>query len=133
MALKPLLKPHPPYATMVKEALGALDSRKGVTPQAIRNYIKKNYPSVDQHRLTYLVRRVLAKKVDSGELLHLENPKLSGSVKKYRVPAPPALTRFYRGPSVSQLVSVPARAKQQRGQAKGGERRPKRAEKGQTS
>lgn len=69
---------------MVKEALKALDSRKGVTPQAIRNYIKKNYPTVDVHRLTYLVRQALTKKVGSGELVHLENPKLPG-VKKYRV------------------------------------------------
>lgn len=82
--LKQLLKSHPPYATMVKEALRTLDSRKGVTSQAVRNYIKKNYPTVDVQRLTNMVRKALTKKVDSGELVHVENPKLSG-VKKYRV------------------------------------------------
>lgn len=84
LSVKQLLKSHPSTAIMVKEALKALDSRKGVTPQAIRNYIKKNYPTVDVHRLTYLVRQALTKKVGSGELVHLENPKLPG-VKKYRV------------------------------------------------
>lgn len=75
---------HPKYAVMVKEAFKALDSRKGVTPQAIRNYIRKTYPTVDVHRLTYLVSQALTKKLGSGELVRLENPKLPRA-KKYRV------------------------------------------------
>ncbi|XP_075893195.1 linker histone H1M [Nelusetta ayraudi] len=75
---------HPKYAVMVKEAFKALDSRKGVTPQAIRNYIRKTYPTVDVHRLTYLVSQALTKKLGSGELVRLENPKLPRA-KKYRL------------------------------------------------
>lgn len=81
--MKPPLKSHPPTVVMVKEALKVLDSRKGVTSQAIRNYIKKTYPTVDAHKLTYLVRHALTK-LGPNEVVHLENPKPSG-VKKYRV------------------------------------------------
>ncbi|TMS19564.1 Protein B4 [Larimichthys crocea] len=60
---------HPSTAIMVKEALKELDSRKGVSSQAIQNYIKQKYPSVDLVRLKHLVRRALKKGLETGTLL----------------------------------------------------------------
>uniref|UniRef100_A0A8C7YDK0 H15 domain-containing protein n=1 Tax=Oryzias sinensis TaxID=183150 RepID=A0A8C7YDK0_9TELE len=63
------LAAHPPTAVMVKEALTALDSRKGASSQAIQSYIKQSYPSVDVVRLKHLVRNALKKGMESGTLL----------------------------------------------------------------
>lgn len=80
-----MLRSHPNYAVMVKEAIKALDvSRKGVTPQAIRNYIRRTHPTVDVNKVTSCVSRALTRKLDSGELVRLVNPNLPKS-KKYRV------------------------------------------------
>lgn len=79
---------HPTTAVMVKDALTALDSRKGVSSQVLQNYIKQNYPTVDVQRLKHLVRQTLKKGVDRGELMQPLNPKLpTGQTRKYRVRA----------------------------------------------
>lgn len=77
---------HPSTATMVKEALKALDSRKGVSSQAMQNYIKQKYPSVDVVRLKHLVRTVLKKGIESGALVRPANSHVStGATGKFRV------------------------------------------------
>lgn len=81
---RPKPSSHPKYAVMVKEALKVLDSRKGVSPQAIRIYITKTYPTVPVQRLTYLVGQALTRKLASGELVRVVNPKLP-KAKKFRV------------------------------------------------
>ncbi|XP_054883067.1 protein B4 isoform X2 [Poeciliopsis prolifica] len=60
---------HPSTAAMVREALEALDSRKGVSSQALQRYIKQTYPTVEPVRLKHLVRRVLKNGLLSGTLL----------------------------------------------------------------
>lgn len=77
---------HPSTAIMVKEALKALDSRKGVSSQAMQNYIKQKYPSVDVVRLKHLVRRALKKGIESGTLVRPANSNVStGATGKFRV------------------------------------------------
>lgn len=77
---------HPSTAIMVKEALKALDSRKGASSQAIQNYIKQKYPSVDVARLKHLVRRALKKGLESGALVRPANSNVTtGATGKFRV------------------------------------------------
>ncbi|XP_038821560.1 protein B4-like [Salvelinus namaycush] len=52
---------HPPTMVIVNEALKELDSRKGVSSQAIRGFITEKYPSVDLVRLKYMIRKTLKK------------------------------------------------------------------------
>ncbi|XP_022049662.2 protein B4 [Acanthochromis polyacanthus] len=77
---------HPSTAIMVKEALKELDSRKGVSSQAIQNYIKQKYPSVDLVRLKHLVRRVLKKWLENGTLVRPANSTVTtGAMGKFRL------------------------------------------------
>ncbi|KAM7402141.1 hypothetical protein PAMP_017406 [Pampus punctatissimus] len=77
---------HPSTAIMVKEALKELDSRKGVSSQAIQNYIKQKYPSVDIVRLKHLVRRALKKGIESGTLVRPANSNVTtGAMGKFRL------------------------------------------------
>ncbi|KAL0192048.1 hypothetical protein M9458_010344, partial [Cirrhinus mrigala] len=68
--------PHPSTMEMVKEALKELDSRKGVSAQAIRGYIKERYTTVDETRLKFMVRRALNKGIETGVFVR---PANSGS------------------------------------------------------
>ncbi|XP_027134651.1 linker histone H1M [Larimichthys crocea] len=78
---------HPSTAIMVKEALKELDSRKGVSSQAIQNYIKQKYPSVDLVRLKHLVRRALKKGLETGTLVRPANSTVTtGATGKFRLP-----------------------------------------------
>nr|BAH08643.1 linker histone H1M [Pagrus major] len=80
------LAAHPSTAIMVKEALKELDSRKGVSFQAIQNYIKQKYPSVDLVRLKHLVRRALKKGLETGTLVRPANSSVStGATGKFRL------------------------------------------------
>eukprot|EP00064_Thunnus_orientalis_P024859 superscaffoldBa00011344_g25172 len=80
------LAAHPSTAIMVKEALKALDSRKGVSSQAIQNYIKQKYPSVDLVRLKHLVRRTLKKGIETGTLVRPANSNVTtGAMGKFRL------------------------------------------------
>ncbi|XP_076866785.1 linker histone H1M [Brachyhypopomus gauderio] len=60
------VSPHPPTMEMIKEALKALDSRKGVSAQAIRGFIKQKYRTVDENRVNLMVRKALVKGIESG-------------------------------------------------------------------
>uniref|UniRef100_A0AAQ5X9B8 H15 domain-containing protein n=1 Tax=Amphiprion ocellaris TaxID=80972 RepID=A0AAQ5X9B8_AMPOC len=80
------LATHPSTAIMVKEALKELDSRKGVSSQAIQNYIKQKYPSVDLVRLKHLVRRALKKGIENGTLVRPANSTVTtGATGKFRL------------------------------------------------
>lgn len=80
------LAAHPSTAIMVKEALKALDSRKGVSSQAIQNYIKQKYPTVDLVRLKHFVRRALKKGIETGTLVRPANANVTtGAMGKFRV------------------------------------------------
>ncbi|KAG8007785.1 Protein B4 [Nibea albiflora] len=79
------LAAHPSTAIMVKEALKELDSRKGVSSQAIQNYIKQKYPTVDLVRLKHLVRRALKKGLETGTLVRPANSTVTtGAMGKFR-------------------------------------------------
>lgn len=73
---------------MVKEALKELDSRKGVSSQAIRSYIREKYPSLDQVRLKYMMRKALNKGIESGVLVRPPNSTASGAQGRFRVRDP---------------------------------------------
>ncbi|XP_051272419.1 protein B4 [Dicentrarchus labrax] len=80
------LAAHPSTAIMVKEALKELDSRKGVSYQAIQNYIKQKYPSVDLVKLKHLVRRALKKGIETGTLVRPANSSATtGATGKFRL------------------------------------------------
>ncbi|XP_049894375.1 protein B4 [Epinephelus moara] len=80
------LAAHPSTAIMVREALKELDSRKGVSSQAIQNYIKQKYPSVDLVRLKHLVRRALKKGIETGTLVRPANSNVTtGAMGKFRL------------------------------------------------
>ncbi|XP_070706579.1 linker histone H1M [Pempheris klunzingeri] len=77
---------HPSTAIMVREALKELDSRKGVSSQAIQNYIKQKYPTVDLVRLKHLVRRALKKGIETGTLVRPANSNVTtGAMGKFRL------------------------------------------------
>uniref|UniRef100_A0A3Q4GSJ9 H15 domain-containing protein n=1 Tax=Neolamprologus brichardi TaxID=32507 RepID=A0A3Q4GSJ9_NEOBR len=76
--------PHPSTAIMVKEALQALDSRKGVSSQAILKYITEKYPSVDLARLKTLVRKNLKKGVENGTLVKPGNSSATTATRRFR-------------------------------------------------
>ncbi|XP_041953759.1 protein B4 isoform X2 [Alosa sapidissima] len=78
-------KSHPSTMVMVEEALKELDSRKGVSAQAVRTYIIQKYPSVDPIRLKYMVRRALSKGLESGALVRPANSTAIGAQGKFRV------------------------------------------------
>ncbi|KAM9535922.1 histone H1.8-like [Salvelinus alpinus] len=66
---------HPPTMVMVNEALKELDSRKGVSSQAIRGFITEKYPSVDLVRLKYMIRKTLKKGFEGGVLVRTSTRK----------------------------------------------------------
>ncbi|XP_029946884.1 protein B4-like [Salarias fasciatus] len=77
---------HPTTAVMVKEAIKMLDSRKGVSSQAIQSYIKQTYPSVDPVRLKHLVRNGLRKGLENGTLVRPANSTVpAGATGKFRL------------------------------------------------
>ncbi|XP_008407946.1 linker histone H1M [Poecilia reticulata] len=77
---------HPSTAVMVREALKALDSRKGVSSQAIQNYIKQKYSTVEPVRLKHLVRRILKNGLLNGTLIRPVNATVTtGALGKFRL------------------------------------------------
>uniref|UniRef100_A0A3Q0QXP2 H15 domain-containing protein n=1 Tax=Amphilophus citrinellus TaxID=61819 RepID=A0A3Q0QXP2_AMPCI len=77
--------PHPSTAIMVKEALQALDSRKGVSSHAIQKFITEKYPSVDPVRLKTLVRKNLKKGLETGTLVKPGNSSMTTSTRRFRL------------------------------------------------
>ncbi|XP_051969267.1 histone H1-beta, late embryonic [Xyrauchen texanus] len=81
------VSPHPSTMEMVKEALKELDSRKGVSAQAIRGYIKERYTTVDETRLKFMVRRTLTKGIETGVFVRPANsgPTMTGAQGRFRI------------------------------------------------
>lgn len=81
------VSPHPSTMEMVKEALKELDSRKGVSAQAIRGYIKENYTTVDETRLKFMVRRTLNKGIETSVFVRPANSgsTTTGAQGRFRV------------------------------------------------
>ncbi|KAG8127195.1 hypothetical protein E2320_022183 [Naja naja] len=87
---------YPPTLTMVTEAVGALNERKGSSTAAIKRYIRHNYPGVDPIRLKYYLRKALLKGLEKGYLVRPPNSSAQGATGRFKVreppvPAPPAL------------------------------------------
>ncbi|XP_052447483.1 protein B4 [Carassius gibelio] len=80
---------HPSTMEMVKEAVKELDSRKGVSAQAIRGYIKEKYTTVDETRLKFLVRRTLNKGMETGVFVRPANSgsTTTGAQGRFRIAA----------------------------------------------
>ncbi|KAG5835910.1 protein B4 [Anguilla rostrata] len=76
---------HPSTMEMVKEALKALDTRKGLSAQAIRGYILEKYPSVDAVRLKYMLRKALTKGLEVGTLVRPANSTGNGAQGRFRL------------------------------------------------
>ncbi|XP_016423687.1 protein B4-like isoform X2 [Sinocyclocheilus rhinocerous] len=83
------VSPHPSTMEMVKEALKELDSRKGVSAQAIRGYVKEKYTTVDETRLKFLVRRTLNKGIETGVFVRPANSgsTTTGAQGRFRIAA----------------------------------------------
>ncbi|XP_017271333.1 protein B4 isoform X2 [Kryptolebias marmoratus] len=79
------LTSHPPTTIMVREALKALDTRKGVSSQAIQKYIKLKFPSADGVMLKHFVRRALIKGLETGTLARPPNSTTSGAQGRFRL------------------------------------------------
>ncbi|XP_072239246.1 linker histone H1M [Leuresthes tenuis] len=104
------LSAHPSTAVMVKEALQALDSRKGVSSQAIQSYIKEKYPSVDLVRLKHLVRNSLKKGIENGTLVRPANASVTtGAMGKFRL-APKVKELKPKGENVDPNVQTAPKA-----------------------
>ncbi|KAM9758161.1 linker histone H1M [Menidia menidia] len=115
------LSAHPTTAVMVKEALQALDSRKGVSSQAIQSYIKEKYPSVDLVRLKHLVRNSLKKGIETGTLVRPANASVTtGAMGKFRL-APKVKDLKPKSENTDPNVKTVPKA------AKDGEKKPKKA------
>ncbi|XP_043088764.1 histone H1-beta, late embryonic-like [Puntigrus tetrazona] len=80
---------HPSTMEMVKEALKELDSRKGVSAQAIRGYVKEKYTTVDETRLKFMVRRTLNKGIETGVFVRPANSgtTTTGAQGRFRIAA----------------------------------------------
>ncbi|XP_030648765.1 linker histone H1M [Chanos chanos] len=76
---------HPPTILMVKEALKELDSRKGVSTQAIHGYIKEKYKSVDETRIKYMVKKALTKGIETGVFVRPANSTGRGAQGRFRL------------------------------------------------
>ncbi|XP_051932663.1 protein B4 isoform X3 [Hippocampus zosterae] len=98
---------HPGTSVMVVEALKELDSRKGVSKQAIQNFIKRKYPSVDKIRLKYYVRRALRKGLDDGTLVRRPDSTVTtGVVEKFRLAAKRKESKAKVEPRVQKAAEV---------------------------
>ncbi|NXD37867.1 B4 protein, partial [Copsychus sechellarum] len=76
---------HPPTLQMVKEALRALDEKKGASVVAIKRFILTKYPSVDPIRLKYLMKQALIKGLSCGELVRPHNSSAVGATGTFKV------------------------------------------------
>jgi len=64
---------HPSYKQMIDEAIFKLDSRKGVSRAAIKNYIAKKYPVGDRNgAINSFIRKAIKKLVEQNVLILVE-------------------------------------------------------------
>merc|ERR1711977_558002 len=71
---------HPPYVSMVKEAIVALKDRTGSSTVAIAKYMKATYSLPENFTTT--LSRFLKKYVESGELVKEKKPTTTKAPKK---------------------------------------------------
>ncbi|XP_032071101.1 histone H1oo-like [Thamnophis elegans] len=76
---------YPPTLTMVTEAVGALNERKGSSTAAIKRYIRHNYPGVDPVRLKYYLRKALLKGLEKGYLVRPLHSSAQGATGRFKV------------------------------------------------
>lgn len=90
---------YPPTLTMVTEAVGALNERKGSSTAAIKRYIRHNYPGVDPIRLKYYLRKALLKGLEKGYLVRPLSSSAQGATGRFKVGGrPDPRTRSQRAP-----------------------------------
>lgn len=90
---------YPPTLTMVTEAVGVLNERKGSSTAAIKRYIRHNYPGVDPIRLKYYLRKALLKGLEKGYLVRPLHSSAQGATGRFKVGGRP-------GPVCSQLLAA---------------------------
>ncbi|XP_039180368.1 protein B4-like [Crotalus tigris] len=78
---------YPPTLTMVTEAVGVLNERKGSSTAAIKRYIRHNYPGVDPIRLKYYLRKALLKGLEKGYLVRPLNSSAQGATGRFKLAA----------------------------------------------
>uniref|UniRef100_A0A914EIM9 H15 domain-containing protein n=1 Tax=Acrobeloides nanus TaxID=290746 RepID=A0A914EIM9_9BILA len=77
---------HPSYKQMIDEAIFSLDSRKGVSRAAIKNYITKKYPVGDRNAaINTHIRKAIKNLVDQNALNLVEGATQKSS--RYRLAA----------------------------------------------
>ncbi|XP_035690795.1 sperm-specific protein PHI-2B/PHI-3-like [Branchiostoma floridae] len=81
---------HPTTLDMVVEAIEALGDSKGASVQAIKQWIPARYPTVDPARLGSLVKKALAKGLETGRLVRPKKSEgLTGATGRFKVGKPP--------------------------------------------
>ncbi|KAK1787719.1 hypothetical protein P4O66_016216 [Electrophorus voltai] len=79
---------HPSTMDMVKEALKELDSRKGVSAQAVRGFIRRKYATVGESRVNPMVRKALVKGLESGAFVRpAASSTITGAQGRFRLAA----------------------------------------------
>ena len=81
---------------MIKQAIAELNSKKGSSTQAIRNYVTEKYPSIDSVKLKYLVRKAVVKGVERGELVRPARSTFSGAQGTFLVSRPQLVVERYK-------------------------------------
>ena len=76
---------HPPFTSMITDAVAALKDRKGTSRHAIKKYVKANFKVKAESADTY-INAALKKMVASEALVQL---KTGGSYKLAKKPAAP--------------------------------------------
>ncbi|XP_067295993.1 linker histone H1M [Pseudorasbora parva] len=130
------VSPHPSAMDMVKEALKELDSRKGVSAQAIRGYVKEKYKTVDENRLKLMVRRALNKGIETGVFVRPANSgtTTTGAQGRFRIAAktkakePKVQSKENADPNV-QKASKPKKAKTTKAKGEGASKEKKSTKK----
>ncbi|XP_066297262.1 sperm-specific protein PHI-2B/PHI-3-like [Branchiostoma lanceolatum] len=81
---------HPTTLDMVVEAIEALGDSKGASVQAIKQWIPARYPTVDPARLGSLVKKALAKGLETGRLVRPKKSEgMTGATGRFKVGKPP--------------------------------------------
>ncbi|XP_016099981.1 linker histone H1M isoform X2 [Sinocyclocheilus grahami] len=124
------VSPHPSTMEMVKEALKELDSRKGVSAQAIRGYIKEKYTTVDETRLKFMVRRALNKGIETGVFVRPANSgsTTTGAQGRFRIAAKEAKAQSKENADPNVQKASKAKATKTKGEGKSKEKSTKKKE-----
>ena len=110
-AKKPKVAPtHPPVATMVNDAIGALKDRKGSSLAAIKKYIAANN-KVDVAKLAPFIKRYLKSAVTAGKLVQTKGTGAAGSFKLGKVEKPKKEKKAVKKPAAKKAKSPKKAAK----------------------